>query len=62
MIVETGQTFRSKFSLPAGQSGHPFSQYYRDQTARWRSHGYVELGGSKEQVRGWPLLSLKPSG
>jgi penicillin amidase len=62
MIVETGQTFHSKFSLPVGQSGHPFSQYYRDQTSRWQSHGYVELGGSKESVRAWPLLSLKPTG
>jgi penicillin G amidase len=60
MIVETGASLRSKFILPSGQSGHPFSQHFRDQTARWQSHDYIELGGDEEQIRHWPLLLLTP--
>ena len=62
MIVETGQSLRSKFSLPSGQSGHPFSPHYLDQVARWQSHNYFELSGAEEETRSWPLLSLKPVG
>jgi penicillin amidase len=62
MIVETGQSLRSKFSLPSGQSGHPFSQHYLDQVARWQSHDYIELSGAEEEIRNWPLLLLKPAG
>jgi penicillin amidase len=62
MIVETGQSICSRFMLPSGQSGHPFSQHYRDQTARWQTQDYVELSCAAEQMRNWPLLSLKTAG
>jgi penicillin amidase len=61
MIVETWPILRSQFILPSGQSGHPFSQHFRDQTARWQSHNYIELGVNEEQIRHWPLLLLKPA-
>jgi penicillin amidase len=61
MIVETGPSLRSKFILPSGQSGHPFSQHYRDQTARWKRNDYIELSGAEEQIRNRPLLLLKPA-
>ncbi len=60
MIVEAGPSLRSKFILPSGQSGQPFSKHYLDQTARWQSQGYIELSGAEEELRSWPLLSLKP--
>jgi penicillin amidase len=59
MIVETGQDLRSKFSLPSGQSGHPFSRHYLDLAAPWPRQEYVELSASEEQIRNWPLLLLK---
>jgi penicillin amidase len=59
MIVETGQSLRSKFIVPSGQSGHPFSPYYLDQTERWQRQEYIELSNADEQIRGGPLLSLK---
>jgi penicillin amidase len=62
IIVETGPSLRSKFILPSGQSGHPFSRHYRDQTARWQNHDYIELGGADEQIRSRPLLLLRPAG
>src|SRR6201988_5415448 len=33
--VETGPSMRSGFVLPSGQSGHPTSAHYRDQTELW---------------------------
>ncbi|MGH7931244.1 MAG: penicillin acylase family protein, partial [Candidatus Binatia bacterium] len=62
MIVETGQRLRSKFNLPSGQSGHPFSLHYRDQTTRWQRQDYIELSGAEEEIRNQPLLLLKPPG
>ena len=58
----TAPGIRSKFILPSGQSGHPFSQHFRDQTARWQRHDYIELSGNEEQIRHWPLLLLNPAG
>lgn len=62
MIVETGQSLRSKFILPSGQSGHPFSQHYLDQTTQWQRQDYIELSAAAEEMRSWPLLSLKTAG
>jgi penicillin amidase len=62
MIVESRPTFRSWFILSSGQSGHPFSKHYRDQTARWQRQEYIQLSGTEEEIRALPLLSLKPAG
>ncbi len=62
MIVETGQSLRSRFILPSGQSGHPFSLHYLDQTAAWQRQDYIELSTAAEEIRNWPLLSLKTAG
>jgi penicillin amidase len=62
MIVEMGQQIRSKFILPSGQSGHLFSEHFRDQTARWQSQGFIALGGADARLSNWPPLLLKPAG
>jgi penicillin G amidase len=62
MIVEIGQSLRSKFILPSGQSGYPFSPHYHDLTAQWQRQEYVELSADAEQIRNWPLLLLKTVG
>jgi penicillin amidase len=59
MIVEIGQSLRSKFILPSGQSGYPFSPHYRDLTGQWQRQEYIELSAAAEQIRRWPLLLLK---
>ena len=60
MVVETGENPRSRFSLPSGQSGHPFSPHFRDQTMPWQRQEYIELSASQEKMADWPVLLLKP--
>jgi acyl-homoserine lactone acylase PvdQ len=62
MIVEMGQQVRSKFVLPSGQSGHLFSDHFRDQTARWQTQGFIGLSGDDAGVSHRPRLLLKPAG
>jgi penicillin amidase len=62
MIVETGQGLRSKFILPSGQSGHIFSQHFRDQTVRWQNQDYIELTGADGRIFNQPRLLLRPAG
>jgi penicillin amidase len=61
MIVELKQNLRSEFILPSGQSGHPFSPHYRDQTRRWQGQEYIQVSGAQEDLRHRALLSLKPA-
>jgi penicillin amidase len=44
-------THSSRFILPSGQSGHPFSPHYRDQTALWRCGNTIDLGPSIDEKR-----------
>jgi acyl-homoserine lactone acylase PvdQ len=62
MIVETVPSLRSKFILSSGQSGHLFSQHFRDQTALWQNHDYIELVGAHGQMLNSPALLLRPAG
>ncbi len=36
MVVDLSDVERSRFVLPGGQSGNPFSPHYRDQLPMWR--------------------------
>jgi len=50
----------SGFILSSGQSGHPYSRHYGDQTPLWRNHGYVRICATDEEIRKCPLLFLTP--
>jgi penicillin amidase len=43
MIMDVGDWEQSGFTIASGQSGHPFSPHYRDQTELWRSGEYIRL-------------------
>jgi penicillin amidase len=59
MVVETGKRLGSRFSLPSGQSGCPFSPHYLDLTAQWQRQEYIELSATTEQIHSWPRLLLR---
>ncbi len=61
MVIDIGDWERSGFILPSGQSGHPFSPHYGDQTELWRSGDYTRLSYDEKSTDDWPLLILTPA-
>jgi penicillin G amidase len=43
-VIDVGGWQQSRFVLPSGQSGHPLSPHYSDQTALWRGGQNVGIG------------------
>jgi len=56
--VETGPSMRSEFVLPSGQSGHPTSAHYRDQTELWLRGKTISFNPPAENVSS-PNRSLR---
>jgi acyl-homoserine lactone acylase PvdQ len=56
--VETGQSMRSGFVLPSGQSGHPVSVHYGDQTELWLNGKTISFNPPDESVSS-PNRSLR---
>ncbi len=50
----------SHFVLASGQSGHPFSRHYRDQTALWRNGRHIALSAPNEATSYTRRLLLTP--
>jgi penicillin amidase len=48
------------FILPTGESGHPMSDHYRDQTGRWRNGQLWVLPLDVSKIRGMDTLYLLP--
>ncbi len=61
MIVDLSAGIRAQFILPSGQSGHPFSPHYRDQTELWRHGESISMAYAEHEMEQWPLLILAPS-
>jgi len=61
MAIVIGDWERGRFILPSGQSGHPFSEHYRDQFEMWRSGDYLQLVHGIEEMEHWPSLILTPT-
>jgi penicillin amidase len=57
-VVEFNQTPRSHFVLSSGQSGHPSSHHYRDQTELWRRGERIPISGT--EIKCSRHLLLKP--
>jgi len=60
MAIVIGDWERGRYILPSGQSGHPFSEHYRDQFEMWRSGDYIQLVHGIEEMEDWPSLILTP--
>jgi len=50
MAVDVGQWELSRFVLPGGQSGNPYSRHYADQMALWRKGDALPIAWSPDAV------------
>ena len=55
-VAVLGETIRSEMVLPSGQSGHPSTVHYSDQTGLWIKNKLISLTDKSSQSR----LLLKP--
>ena len=62
-VYDLGDLANSRFMIPAGQSGNPFSGHYADLLAPWRDGNYFRIAGSRESLAaaGLQLLTLVPA-
>ncbi|MGH7847107.1 MAG: penicillin acylase family protein [Candidatus Binatia bacterium] len=60
MILDSANWGNSKFILVSGQSGHPFSRYYRDQFQLWQTGSFICLDQDPEKMVHRPVLILTP--
>ena len=60
MILDPANWGNSKFILASGQSGHPFSDHYRDQFRLWEMGNYISLAQEPEKMIRAPVLVLRP--
>jgi penicillin amidase len=42
-VIDVGRWQQSGFILTGGQSGHPLSPHYGDQTPLWRAGRYIKM-------------------
>jgi penicillin G amidase len=61
-VIDVGGWQQSGFVLPSGQSGHPSSAHYGDQTPLWRSGRNTTIGSCDESGAESTLLLIPPSG
>src|SRR4030095_1959028 len=59
-VIDVGGWEQSGFILAPGQSGHPFSPPYSDQTSLWRQGRYVRIGNGEDGPPSENVLTLVP--
>ncbi|MBE9557666.1 MAG: penicillin acylase family protein, partial [Proteobacteria bacterium] len=62
-VYDLGDPANSRFMIPAGQSGNPFSGHYADLLEPWRDGEYFHIAGSRESLAaaGYTRLALTPA-
>ncbi len=62
-VYDLGDLANSRFMIPVGQSGNPFSGHYADLLEPWRDGNYVRIAGSRESLaaEGHVRLVLVPA-
>ena len=62
-VYDLGDLANSRFMIPAGQSGNPFSSHYGDLLTPWRDGHYFRVAGSREAMAaaGYTRLALTPA-
>ncbi|WP_421121611.1 penicillin acylase family protein [Aquihabitans daechungensis] len=48
-VMDVGMPTRSRFALPGGQSGNPFSPHFRDQLSCWEHGVGIPIGRTEER-------------
>jgi penicillin amidase len=64
MVIDVGRWELSRFVLPGGQSGNPFSRHYADQLGLWQRGDAFPIAWSEHDVRRSTrsTLRLHPAG
>jgi penicillin amidase len=57
-IVDLASPYSAEFILASGQSGHPFTSHYGDQTALWLGGKRINI--ARPSFDGGAVLLLKP--
>lgn len=62
-VYDLGDLANSRFMIPAGQSGNPFSSHYGDLMKPWRDGDYFRIAGDRESLAaaGYARLALTPA-
>jgi penicillin amidase len=62
-VYDLGDPANSRFMIPAGQSGNPFSGHYADLLQPWRDGEYIRIAGDRESLAaaGLSRLALVPA-
>ena len=60
MIIDLSDAPQLRCVLPSGQSGHPFSRHYADQTNLWRQGQYLSLSWSNKESGNRTQLTFVP--
>jgi penicillin amidase len=61
-VIDVGVWSNSRFVLPGGQSGNPFSPHYEDQLGHWQRGDGVPIPWTAEEIASCPtVLTLEPS-
>lgn len=60
-VIDVGDWEQSRFVLPSGQSGHPLSPHYADQTALWRDGRNIGFGSCENPSDAEHMLLLIPA-
>jgi penicillin amidase len=60
LVIDLGDWENSGFVLPSGQSGHPSSVHYRDQTELWRRGKLISISSPLEPQAAKSCLTLLP--
>jgi penicillin amidase len=62
-VYDLGDLANSRFMIPAGQSGNPFSGHYADLLEPWRDGNYFRIAGDRESLAatGLSRLALVPA-
>jgi penicillin amidase len=63
MVVDVGEWENSRFSLPGGQSGNPFSRHYADQLPLWQRNDGLTIAQDPAEVErvATSTLTLTPT-
>ncbi len=59
-VAEMGDTEHAEFILPSGQSGHPWSPHYSNQSTLWREGRRLILRGGDRRIEAREDLVLQP--
>jgi penicillin G amidase len=59
-VIDVGSWEQSGFVLPSGQSGHPFSPHYRNQTEHWSVNRKIKIEIREDKSASVPTLTLAP--